>query len=673
MANINKSFNFRNGVQVDEDNFIVNANGLVGIGTSIPREILDVYGTAKITGLVTTTNLAVSGVSTFYSDVKIGSGITLSSSGNITAGIVTAITFYGSASGLTGIVAISTNGWIVNAGTLSTTSRVGIGTTFPYYSLQVGNDPLTGNGFSVDGLTGNVNSTGISTFSTLKVGAGVTISGGIVTATSFVGSLTGNVNSTGISTFSTLKVGTGVTISGGIVTATSFVGSLTGDINSTGISTFSTLKVGTGVTISGGIVTATSFVGSLTGNVTGIASTALSLDSSGSISVTSATSSFASLGIATITNSLYVVGYPAKVGVGTTTEPGADIEVYRTGISSIRVISANNIATIGIGRSAEIRTGNTDTNYPYSPNNSLDIINSNPGHVNHYLHYGSAGIGTGSFNWIYGQDITNPRMSLTYNGNLGLGITNPSTRLYVVGTSFITGITTIDNSLKVNTDLTVSNNATVSNNLNVTGNITFNGTITGNLGITTLARLGIATNTISNNSYELVVGGDPVFGPGVAITTTGIRASGIIEALTLKSTSGVITATTFSGNATSATTAGGLTGTPNINVSNIYTSSIGIGTTTPIQTFQIGTTDSSGINTEGKIFVVTSNADVGIGTTNPTSKLHVVGDVYVTGITTSQQGFTSGIGITNPVKITVSGNILTFTVPGVGTTSLTLF
>ena len=601
--NINKSFNFRNGLQVDEDNFIVDSLGRVGIGTTTATEILDVYGTAKITGLVTTTNLAVSGVSTFYSDVKIGSGITLSSSGNITAGIVTAITFYGSASGLTGIVAISTNGWIVNAGTLSTTSRVGIGTTFPYYSLQVGNDPLTGNGFSVDGLTGNVNSTGISTFSTLKVGTGVTISGGIVTATSFVGSLTGNV----------------------------------------------------------------------TGNVTGIASTALSLDSSGSISVTSATSSFASLGIATITNSLYVVGYPAKVGVGTTTEPGADIEVYRTGISSIRVISANNIATIGIGRSAEIRTGNTDTNYPYSPNNSLDIINSNPGHVNHYLHYGSAGIGTGSFNWIYGQDRTNPRMSLTYNGNLGLGITNPSTRLYVVGTSFITGITTIDNSLKVNTDLTVSNNATVSNNLNVTGNITFNGTITGNLGITTLARLGIATNTISNNSYELVVGGDPVFGPGVAITTTGIRASGIIEASTLKSTSGVITATTFSGNATSATTAGGLTGTPNLNVNIIYASSIGIGTTTPIQTFQIGTTDSSGINTEGKIFVVTSNADVGIGTTNPTSKLHVVGDVYVTGITTSQQGFTSGIGITNPVKITVSGNILTFTVPGVGTTSLTLF
>ncbi len=34
MANINKSFNFRNGVQVDDDNFIVNPNGLVGTATT---------------------------------------------------------------------------------------------------------------------------------------------------------------------------------------------------------------------------------------------------------------------------------------------------------------------------------------------------------------------------------------------------------------------------------------------------------------------------------------------------------------------------------------------------------------------------------------------------------------------------------------------------------------
>jgi hypothetical protein len=94
MANYNKSFNFRNGVQVDDDNFIVNANGLVGIGTSIPTEFLDVHGTAKVTGLVTATNLTITGVSTFYSDVKIGSGITMYAS----TGIVSATAFYGDGS-----------------------------------------------------------------------------------------------------------------------------------------------------------------------------------------------------------------------------------------------------------------------------------------------------------------------------------------------------------------------------------------------------------------------------------------------------------------------------------------------------------------------------------------------------------------------------------------------
>ena len=34
MANIRKQFNFRNGVQVDDDNLIVTTTGLVGIGTS---------------------------------------------------------------------------------------------------------------------------------------------------------------------------------------------------------------------------------------------------------------------------------------------------------------------------------------------------------------------------------------------------------------------------------------------------------------------------------------------------------------------------------------------------------------------------------------------------------------------------------------------------------------
>ena len=50
MANFRKSFNFRNGVQVDEDNFVVSSTGLVGIGTSIPTAFLDIRGTTDKIG-----------------------------------------------------------------------------------------------------------------------------------------------------------------------------------------------------------------------------------------------------------------------------------------------------------------------------------------------------------------------------------------------------------------------------------------------------------------------------------------------------------------------------------------------------------------------------------------------------------------------------------------------
>jgi len=56
MANITKSFNFRNGVQVDDDNLLVNPSGLVGIGTTIPTEALDVRGDAVVSGIVSATS-----------------------------------------------------------------------------------------------------------------------------------------------------------------------------------------------------------------------------------------------------------------------------------------------------------------------------------------------------------------------------------------------------------------------------------------------------------------------------------------------------------------------------------------------------------------------------------------------------------------------------------------
>jgi len=63
MANIRKSFNFRDGVQVDDKDLVVRGT-LVGIGTTVPTERLDVRGNARVVGLMTATDAFVSGIAT---------------------------------------------------------------------------------------------------------------------------------------------------------------------------------------------------------------------------------------------------------------------------------------------------------------------------------------------------------------------------------------------------------------------------------------------------------------------------------------------------------------------------------------------------------------------------------------------------------------------------------
>ena len=507
MANINKSFNFRNGVQVDNDNFVVNANGLVGIGTSIPREFLDVYGTAKITGLVTTTNLAVSGVSTFYSDLKVGSGITLSPS----TGAVSAIAFYGNGLTLSNIVGYSTEAWIVNVARtgLSTTLNVGIGTTNPQYSFQVGQNPSSGNGFSVDGLTGNVKTAGI------------------ITANSFDGSgapLTA-LNATNIAsgTLNNARLPSNINVSGIITASTKFSGDLTGTVTGNVIGIASTaLSLSGTPNIIVGFATATQFIG----NVTGIASTALSLSGSPSITVTNISagiitavnlvSGISSVGISTVSTRLYA----ESIGVGTNS-PSSDIHIRRTSTSKLQVTSDSAEAIVVVGRSTTLtesngalRHGNTSGLQRYSSTKSLDIINYDTGNINSYLQLGSTGINTGSFHWIYGQTTPNaPIMTLTYDGKLGIGVTLPTNNLHIVGTSTVTSNAYVGNSLYVGNNLNVSGILSLVNPLtgNVTGNVT--GNLTGNVNATT----GISTfnriNASVSNIQNLGIGGSAVTYP----------------------------------------------------------------------------------------------------------------------------------------------------------------
>ena len=422
MANIRKSFNFRNGVQVDEDNFIVNSNGLVGIGTSIPSQSLDVRGTAKVVGLVTASDVFVSGVATI-TEIQVGSAITISS------GVITATAFKGDGSTLSNL---PTSQWIdVNQPGLGFTSiyaagNVGIATTEPLQSFQVGGSP------DVVGKSG----VGINSIGNIKAT-------GIVTATSFVGALTGDV--TGDVTGDLTGAVTG-NLTGNVT------GNVDGDINSTGISTFATLSVtglvnvGTAATFNDagldvtGVTSSTSFVGALTGDVTGNVTGNLTGNVVGDIN-SGITTAATELNVGTGGTSLTSLN-TGKLGIGTAI-PSKDVTIKKEADTSVEIVSESGVSNISIGLTGE--TKNKGIIRFNNDANTFDIVNNDTGDINFILD-ASSNSGTGDIRFI---KTTSEKMRLTNDGKLGIAITNPSHQLHVVGTSTVTGNTFIGGNLSI--------------------------------------------------------------------------------------------------------------------------------------------------------------------------------------------------------------------------------
>ena len=461
MANIRKSFNFRNGVQVDEDNFIVNANGLVGIGTSIPTQNLDVRGTTKVVGLVTASDVFVSGVATI-TEIQVGSAITISS------GVITATAFKGDGSTLSNL---PTSQWIdVNQPGLGFTSiyaagNVGIATTDPRTSFQVGGTPgVAGkSGVGINSI-GNIHATGITT------------------SASFVGPLTGSV--TGNVTGNLTGAVTG-NVTGNIT------GNVDGNVNSTGLSTFATLSVtglvnvGTAATFNTagldvtGVTSSTSFVGALTGDVTGNVTGNITGDVTGDVS-SGITTAATELNVGTGGTSLTSLN-TGKLGIGTAI-PSKDVTVKKEANTSVEVVSESGVSNISIGLTGETKNKgilrfNNDVN-------TFDIVNNDTGDLNFILDADSNS-GTGDIRFI---KTTSEKMRLTNDGKLGIAITNPSHQLHVVGTSTVTG------------------------NAFVGGNLSIGGTISGELALGQTLQANIFTTSGVSTFGQLNVSGPLGFG-----------------------------------------------------------------------------------------------------------------------------------------------------------------
>jgi len=204
MANIKKNFNFRNGVQVDDDNLLVTSTGLVGIGTTIPVEALDVRGNVIITGFTSATsqNVGFLTVATLEPTKIIGAGISVVS-GIVTASGTGIITFFGDASNLLGMPTSQWEDVDVGLGFTSiynTGGNVGVGTEDPRSTIQAGGNVDAGErGVGISSV-GNINAAGIITATTFKGNLTGDVTGRIT------GDVVGNINSSGISTFVTLDV-----------------------------------------------------------------------------------------------------------------------------------------------------------------------------------------------------------------------------------------------------------------------------------------------------------------------------------------------------------------------------------------------------------------------------------------------------------------------------------
>jgi hypothetical protein len=454
----------------------INSSSLVGVVTYADRAGIATYAdragiaTNVIGGIASVTSLNVTGITTLASIVGTSLSITgistlgITSTTNLTTqqllvtGITTLASIVGTSLSISGISTIS-NLTITNIGTGATVGGIGVVT---YY----------GDGSNLSGVSAfSVQQQEITSspiYPTFANGVGVSSIGIVPTEVAYIPA-SGNLGIGTTTPTSKLTVQGDVLVSG-VLTAANLVGTA---LSISGISTIANFRmspVGTGATVGGIGVTYYGDGSQLTNIVTSIvAGTNVSISSSiGQVTINSSSSGGGSISISTnTTNQSQFIPYATSIG--TTTGFGVTTgglvfnpSTTRLGIGTTNPISNLDVrgdvsiaSTLGIGTVIDIIPYDTLNSGTLSWEGSAGQLFS----ITNNLTTGSI-YSVNDVSGIPSIDVdANGTIQLgPYGGNIGLGTTNPTSKLHVVGDVRITGVSTFGGLVELDAGLRDINN-----------------------------------------------------------------------------------------------------------------------------------------------------------------------------------------------------------------------
>ena len=601
-SNYKTVINFRDGIQVDTDDLISN-NGLVGIGSTIPRQQLDVRGNIIVSENSEFNNVKVTGITSFQNDVAVSSGSSVGIGTTVPEaafqvgigttgftvdeqGNVTAVEYFGSGANLTNIPAsVWTNPGAGN--TIFTLKDVGIGTEQPRNGADFGvgyeilMDAESGIGTFEGIVTKNItvlNQTGagqgnveaeVGTFSTITATSNIT------------GSLIGNADTATLATNSQGLTGTPDITVNSIVSGGGTFSNLT---------EFNAIQVSGGITASNGIITATTFSGTATTSLN--AAIAYGIGGDPDIQVDSvdingtAPTFLRGAGVSTVGEDLRVGNF---LGVGNTISAVGDAGGF---IGTVRVHNGDLIlgGSISIGGSlvGTVELGSTQ---------NINVLNVGAG-------LSVAGISTFQGTVTGGADfnvtgtVTAGELDATDSSNIGGGQT--------IGSGLVVGNTVAGSDIRVlngggliiGSGITMNGSITGADGITATGAIS-GGNISGaNIVGTNLNVAGISTLGSANCSNLSIAGGLNVTGIGT-ISTGQIKIDGL---------TGVVSAVGYRASGVSTFTDLLITGGQNTRMFSQY-----VGVNTGVRKI----TDGVEIyRTQSELFMDAYSQGIGIGTTS---------------------------------------------------------